>query len=229
MQISLHDFLVDVQRRGLKIDTVFDIGAEGGVWAKTAKRTFCPNSEFFLFEANPAYKQQLADTGFRFFNDHAISNPGRQDVEFFVIDKQCGAQNGGNSYYKENTEWYNNSIPLTLPCTTIDELIALHNLPTPNLIKLDTQGSELDILKGAESIIDKVDMIYTECPIIQYNTNAPNIQDYLEYFKSKRFIPITVMEVHVGEAVLLQVDIMFMREESKNKYTCETRSIRPFT
>ena len=49
----------------------------------------------------------------------------------------------------------------------------------PDFIKIDTQGSELDILKGGEKTISNCSLIYLECPIIEYNLGSPNLNDYI--------------------------------------------------
>jgi len=66
----------------------------------------------------------------------------------------------------------------------LDELIDKHNLPIPDFIKLDTQGSELDILKGATKIVGKTPLIFTEMPIIEYNKGAPKFSEYMDFFKA---------------------------------------------
>jgi FkbM family methyltransferase len=218
--MKLHDFLNSIKDK-VSIDVVYDIGAWKGQWSKSLQDNCFPNARYFLFEANPAYKDDLAALGFTSFNT-VLSNPGREYVEFF------NGTNTGDSYYKENTGWYDQQSSIKLPCTTLDYAIKQFNLPAPNFIKIDTQGSELDILSGAESIIDKVDLIYTECPIIQYNAGSPNISAYLDYFKSKNFIPLDIFEVHNMEDTLLQVDIMFMKKETKERVFGPNINIRPF-
>lgn len=218
----LHNFLQTVQSSGLQINTVYDIGAWDGNWSRITKAQTIPNADFILFEANPVYAQKLAYTGFKNFCGVALSNPGRTSVEFF------NGTNTGDSYYKETTKFYDNQGSITLPCVTLDQLKISSNLPTPQFIKIDTQGSELDILSGAESFIRDVDLIYTECPIVKYNDGAPNIQDYLNFFKQKEFIPIDIFEIHRGECTLIQIDIMFMKKESKERIFGPNNFIRPF-
>lgn len=216
---NLKIILARLQQNGLKINTVYDIGACQGDWSKEIK-PHIPGADFFLFEANPAYDQILLQTGFPYLCGKALSNPGREKVDFY------NGTNTGDSYYKENTVWYENQTAIQLPCTTIDELIAKFALPPANFIKLDTQGSELDILAGAAGIINSVDLVLTECPIISYNKGAPNINDYLEYFKSNNFIPVGMIEEHVIEATLVQLDILFMRKETKDKYLSPNNFIK---
>lgn len=213
-------FLAHMETLGYKTKVVYDIGACQAAWSKELKANF-RNIEIILFEANPAYKTFLENSGFKFFND-VLSNPGREYADFY------NGTNTGDSYYKETTKYYDQQSSIRLPCKTLDKIIEENELPVPNFIKIDTQGSELDILKGAQSIIDQVDFIYTECPIIRYNEGAPSISEYLEFFRSKNFIPIDIFEIHRAENILLQIDIMFVRSVIKERYLGSSDFIRPF-
>lgn len=212
-----------LQSQGLEITTVYDIGAWNGSWSKQFKESACPGADFILFEANPAYRKDLAATGFLHMCGMALSNPGRESVEFY------NGTNTGDSYYKETTAFYDNQGTVSLPCTTLDAVKAEYDLPTPQFMKLDTQGSELDILAGSVGFLRDVDVVYTKCPIVRYNSGAPTIDEYLSFFAEHRFIPIDVFKVHRFEETLLQIDIMFMREETKNEYLGPNHAIRPFS
>jgi FkbM family methyltransferase len=217
----LNRFLENLKNSGLNINTVYDIGACKGVWSSSIKNTTLYDSEFILFEANPVYKTILEQTGFKFFNT-VLSNPGRTSVKFY------NGSDTGDSYYKESTKWYDSKSYVDLPCTTLDDIVLSNNLPKPDFIKIDTQGSELDILSGSSSVIQDVKLIYCECPIIQYNLGSPNIQDYLEFFKKINFVPVAVLEHHYLENILVQIDIMFMNFDTKNNFLSPTENIRPF-
>ncbi len=90
-------------------------------------------------------------------------------------------------------------------------MVSLNNLPLPDLIKIDTQGSELDILKGAQKSLEKCKLIYLECPIMEYNQGAPNFQDYITYMQAISYEPIDLCERHLINGRLVQVDILFKR------------------
>lgn len=195
-------------QKGLQLPVVYDIGAFVGDWSRYYK-SIMPSSEFFLFEANPVCRDNLRQTGFSFFNC-VLSSPGRTHVDY-----HAGGLLTGNSYYKESTTFYDVEEVHRLPCTTLDYLVDVLNLPKPNFIKLDTQGSELDILIGAEKTMQTVDLVYTECPIVKYNHGAPDIRDYISYFESKDFVPMNIFEHHQCADILIQVDIMFMRKSTK--------------
>jgi FkbM family methyltransferase len=218
----MKDFLLFVQNRGLKIETVFDIGAYDGSWSKDIKSKVLPNAEFILFEANIEHKNILEHSGNKSFCGMALSNPEKKFVQFY------NKTSTGDSYYKENTKFYDYQKSILLPCVTLDKIVKENNLPIPQFIKIDTQGSELDILSGV-SFLDQVDLICIECPILCYNRNAPTIQDYINFFKLKNYVPIDISEIHRMEDILVQIDIMFMRHDSKEKYIRPTKNIRPFS
>jgi len=216
---SIHDFFIYLQRQGMSILNVYDIGACQGTWANSMKFGGLKASNFFLFEANPEYSFVLSNTGFPHYIG-VLSNPGRTSVKFF---KKTST---GDSYYKENSKWFDDQEAIEIPCCTLEEMMFRHNLPIPNLVKLDTQGSELDILAGAESLIGKTELFYVECPIVRYNYGAPSIQEYLSYFIDRDYVPVDLFEIHRGEQTLIQIDIMFMLKSAKEHYLGKNEFVR---
>ena len=209
--MNLDEYLTSIQQDGLKIDTVYDIGANIGTWSTALKHGALRNSHFYLFEGDPEHDQQLQATGLPYYIG-ILSNPGRDSVEYYR-----GGTSTGNSYYKENTIFYDDSVPVRMPARTLESIVTECNMPIPNFLKIDTQGSELDILRGAESLLSGVDLIYLECPIGKYNLGAPNIQEYLEYMAGQNFIPSDLLEIHTADRVLIQIDIMFINIATKDR------------
>lgn len=220
MNDQLTAFLKSLVDKGLVLNTVYDIGAYIGEWSTSYKSVF-PNSNCIMFEANPNLVPLLEQRNIPFVSA-VLSSPEKQTVRF------CHTNDSNGSYYKDTTTWYDNHGSIEVPCVTLDKIVQECNLPQPDFIKIDTQGSELDILRGAETVINDTKIVYTECPITNYNQGAPNISDYLNYFREKRFIPIDIFEKHIGEDTLVQIDILFMKEDTKYKLLGPNNSFRPF-
>ncbi len=216
----IKNYLQQVQRDGLQIRNVFDVGACSGQWTQELRHSVLPKSQFYLFEANSAHSEQLNSLGLPFFIG-VLSNPGRLFVEFFSKNST------GDSYYKENTVHYDSHPPVKVPCNTLADVMEKAALPIPNLLKIDTQGSELDILKGMEQYLSGVDLIYLECPVIRYNLEAPTLQDYLDYMRENGFVPTEVLEIHKNEQIILQIDIMFINHKTKERIYGPTQYSRP--
>jgi len=91
-------------------------------------------------------------------------------------------------------------------------VVISENLPNPDFIKLDVQGAEIDILKGAGGLLDSCTLLLAKCPIVPYNLGAPELNEYLAYFKSKGFSPLRITEQHSNKGSLLQIDILFLKD-----------------
>ena len=89
--------------------------------------------------------------------------------------KHNGFYTTGDSIYKENTEAYSkeNSEVTILHCCTLDDIVDRYNLQNIDMIKMDVQGSEMDIMKGSLATIQKAQVVLLELQLIEYNTGAP--------------------------------------------------------
>jgi FkbM family methyltransferase len=216
----IEDYLRQIQNDGLVIKTVYDIGAFIGQWTMPLKNSCLQNSEFYLFEGNAEYASALFSTGCSFYTG-ILSSPSKPFVDYYKKNST------GDSYYRENSIHYDNQIPVQMPTRTLDSVVKEYNLPVPNLLKIDTQGSELDILDGATDLLPNVDLVYLECPFVRYNLGAPNLQDYLDFMRNKGFVPTKILEIHYSENVILQIDIMFINYETKKRLYGENLYSRP--
>ena len=214
--ISVIDKVLD---KGFKINTVYDIGAYNGSWSKWVRSSVLPSANFYLFEANQSHLSDLMVTGMNYFID-VLSSEDREYVEFYNSDTT------GDSYYKENTTWYDGKSAFHRKCTTLDKMINQHNLPIPNLLKIDTQGSELDILSASKNILGKTELIVCEMPVIEYNKGAPTFSEYLKFFSQNDYIPFDLVEVHRAEETLLQLDLIFMLRSAKTRLFGPNKTIR---
>ena len=216
---TLKNLISEISQKGLSFKTVYDIGACNGSWTRWVQSNILPDSKFYLFEANQHYLSDLIITGHSFFLN-VLSNEGREFVDFYP---GC---NTGDSYYKETTTWYDNKQSVRMPCTTLDKIIEEKNLPIPNLVKIDTQGSELDILSASLNLLGKTELILCEMPIIEYNKGAPNISAYLDFFRDFDYIPVELLEVHRAEGIVFQLDFAFMLRSAKNEFLGKEQTIR---
>tara|TARA_B100001250_G_scaffold18052_1_gene15687 strand:- start:1161 stop:1913 length:753 start_codon:yes stop_codon:yes gene_type:complete len=202
--------LINLIKKGLEIDIIYDIGAFRGEWSSFLNKTSLKNKKFYLFEANEENEQHLKKLSFKYFIK--ILSDKEKKVDFF------SKVSTGDSYFIEQTSIYKDDCkPKIKITTTMDDIIKKEKLPLPNFIKIDTQGSELDILKGAKQSISECSLIYLECPIIEYNLMSPNLNEYIKYLNSIGFVPYDVCEVHKIDNVLIQIDVLFVRKSFFNK------------
>jgi len=202
--------LLQLYRSG-SISTVYDIGAHHGKWSLGMKKLM-PKASFQLFEANPFCETFLKETGLPY---HRIALSKAKGKRVFHSNNSTG-----DSFYPENTElsgafgWQVNEVETA----DLDSFALLNHLPSPDWIKLDVQGAELDVLAGGKYLFSNSKFLLTEIPLLPYNLGAPSFSDYLDAFGAAGFLPVSVVEVHQLSAMagnssaLSQVDLFFERQ-----------------
>tara|TARA_B110000263_G_C15197360_1_gene459004 strand:+ start:79 stop:825 length:747 start_codon:yes stop_codon:yes gene_type:complete len=210
---KLNSNLIDLMKKKIQIQNIYDIGAYKGEWSIFLNNTSLKNKEFFLFEANIENEIYLKKLNFKYFI--SVLSDKIKEVEFY------SKVHTGDSYYPEQTNFYEkNLLPKIKKTNTLDNIVTKNNLPFPDFIKIDTQGSEIDILKGGKKIVENCKIILLECPIIQYNLGSPNLSEYIDYLNLINFVPYDICEIHNIDKILIQIDILFIKKsiiEKMNK------------
>ena len=98
-----------------------------------------------------------------------LSDENDKVVKFYQNDFLFG----GNSYYREigydNGSVFPEENFLEKKTRTLDSIVEEKQFPYPDLLKIDVQGSELDILKGAKNVLKYVKYLIIELQNIEYN------------------------------------------------------------
>jgi FkbM family methyltransferase len=168
----------------IKPKVIYDIGACVLHWTKKAKDVW-PTANYFAFDAMEAAGPIFAEAGIPYCIG-ALSDSDFGTVEFY----ENQLQPGGNSYYKENSEAsvnadliFSEANKKTMPKVTLKRAVDVAKWPKPNLIKMDVQGAELDILKGAGDILSECEDIILEMQHIEYNKGAPLKDEVIAYLE----------------------------------------------
>ena len=206
--INFANKLKQLKQRGVSFDTVLDIGAYRGDFTETVKAVY-PQANVIQFEADERQKGVLSP-------DAHIALLGNEckEVDFYTIADTGYGVTTGSSYYRELTPFYANPIVVKKQMVTLDSVLQgeFKNV----LMKLDTQGSELDILDGSKQFIDlnKPSHILLECSVKPYNEGAPLISEVTEYMRNINYQLYDIVEAkYDGEGELLQLDVLFRRNK----------------
>lgn len=178
--------LQSLRDEGFRPDVIYDIGSCVLHWTNEAKNIF-PNAKFCLFEAMD--EVEFLYEGYD-YSLGVLTDEDNKQVEFY----QNVIHPGGNSYYRENTDLS----PMALDLfpeekkvhkigMTLDTIVREKNFPMPDLIKMDVQGAEMDILKGATETLKNCKYVILELQHVDYNKGAPKSNEVIEYMQSIGF------------------------------------------
>jgi FkbM family methyltransferase len=182
------NYLAKLKASGFEPKVIYDIGACVLHWTNEAERIW-PNTEFVAFEAMNSAEFLYKERGMK-YHVGVLSDESGKEVEFYQNDWHPG----GNSYYRENPEvnpeapkYFNEHHKRTLKTVTLDAVVNLKQMPPPDMIKMDVQGAELDVLKGAQETLKTAQHVVLELQRVEYNKGAPLKDTVIEYMNSLGF------------------------------------------
>tara|TARA_Y100001937_G_scaffold120706_1_gene178334 strand:+ start:3766 stop:4416 length:651 start_codon:yes stop_codon:yes gene_type:complete len=202
--------LEEVRDLGINPKSILDIGAHTGQFHGWSKRVW-PDVGVFMIEANPLHKDTLNKLAMVNGDSSLIAALGDEVREVTFYTRSDKPQTEGNSYYKEHNYW-------DIPQLVQESKVILKRLDDIfeddavfDLIKVDTQGSELDILKGGKNLVSRASAIILEVSYIEYNEGAPSQQETLDYMKEIGFTEKMSIGEHYNGEEIVQKDLLFLR------------------
>ena len=182
------DYLAKLKESGVEPKVIYDIGACVLHWTNEASRIW-PEAEIVAFEAMDSTEFLYQERKMK-YHIGVLSNETGKEVEFYQND----IHPGGNSYYKENevvnpdtVNYFNDTHKRKLKTVTVDAVSNLKRFPKPDLVKMDVQGAELDVLKGAVETLKDVKHVILELQVVEYNKGAPLKDEVIAYMSEQGF------------------------------------------
>ena len=181
-------YLAQLKQTGFEPKVIYDVGACVLHWTNEASKMW-PDAEFVAFEAMDSAEFLYKERGLK-YHIGVLSDISGKEVQFYQND----VHPGGNSYYKENEEvnpdtvnYFNDTHIRKLKTVTLDAVARLKRFPAPDLIKMDVQGAELDVLKGAGEVLVTAQHVILELQKVEYNKGAPLKDAVIEYMNTIGF------------------------------------------
>ncbi|HKZ67502.1 MAG TPA: FkbM family methyltransferase [Chitinophagaceae bacterium] len=175
------NFLNNQVEKGM---TVIDIGAHIGLLSTIIAQKVGNSGKVYSFEPTPSTFQLLQKT-IAINNHKEIIIPFNKAVSdksgtttFYITDKAAHNSNSLANTKRENVKEYAIEVNLV----SVDDFALENKLSKIDLIKIDAEGAELSVLKGAEKTIDtfkpKILLALHPPSIISFGDSLPAIWDF---------------------------------------------------
>ena len=165
---------------------ILDVGAHTGQFYSWTKSVW-PESIVWMIEANDCHESALQRLTENTKDKYTIATMGdsKRDVNFYTRSDKPHTE--GASYYKEANYWDIPHLVQEIPKTleTLDDFFI--EAGEFQLVKLDTQGSELDILRGGQDMCKKAQAIILEVSYVEYNEGAPLAEEVISFMEDYGF------------------------------------------
>jgi FkbM family methyltransferase len=199
---------------GFNPNVSIDGGACHGEWSASIRSTF-PTTTILGVDANDWNK----NGSFPHVNVGEVQVLSDQDGKEVIFFKKVEGHCTGDSLFRENTFHYEGDrlVEEKRVSVTLKTLCEKHGIQKVDLLKLDTQGSEIIIMNGLGEMLDDVEFIEIECSLVEWNIGGCMIGDVVEYLRGK-FDIYEILEFHrLNDLDLIQVDILFQNKKSSIK------------
>ncbi|MBI5396252.1 MAG: FkbM family methyltransferase [Verrucomicrobia bacterium] len=151
---------------------VFDISSHVGFYSLLASSRLGPAGRVFAFEPMPRNLACL--------REHLRIN-GVTNVT--IIEKAVADAAGVAAFTAAGSSYEGHLLPggeLQIETVALDDLIAQGRLPVPDLLKIDVEGAEVSVLKGAKKLLTgrrpTIFLATHAMPDLGYNTHDPCCQ-----------------------------------------------------
>jgi FkbM family methyltransferase len=195
--------------------TIIDVGANEGQFAGKISTIF-PEAQIHCFEPLQQDFDNLKNN-FRGRSNVSVYNFGLSDVN---QEKQIFRNEYSPSssllemldLHKSNFDYAVKVEPETIQLKVLDEVLP-RPLPRPLLIKIDVQGYEMYVLKGAENVIQQADVCIIETSFYPLYNGQPLFEDIYHYFLQRGFRYAGNVEqlMAPSDNKVLQADAVFIK------------------
>ena len=194
-----------MQARGHDFATVVDVGASDGRWSRHLMQYF-PLCQYLLIEANPQHEAALREHCARHANARfVLAAAGEADGQIFFA--QGGPFDGVASYAPGGSR-------VQVPMVSIDSQLRALDLRGPYLLKFDTHGFEVPILKGAARTLAETDVIVMECYNFRIAPECLTFDEMCRYLGERGFRCIDLVDplYRPRDGSFWQMDLVFVRD-----------------
>jgi len=196
---TVHQFTQHLQKDNVSI--VFEVGARDGL-DSISLANFYDKSKVYSFECNPLSIEtcitNLQNRSNIIFNNFGLGNETIKKPFFPYV-----ANNTGASSFFKRVDFNETQIEIgEVQIDTIFNFTKSNNIDHIDILCMDTQGFELNILKGCKEFIKNIKFVILEEPRKEPNRQylpeghskylkAPSAYEIQDFFKTNNFIEIS--------------------------------------
>lgn len=192
------DIGIDLSKKlNFPIKTIVDVGANIGQSAIYYRELF-PESSIYCYEPIPAIYEQLkqlsnSDPAIHTFQKGVGAAIG--ELEIVLLEDSLSQQ---HSFHKTAGD---SDKTVSVPITTIDEIIRENGLQTIDLLKVDTEGFEIEVIQGAVKSIasNQIKAVYMEVGLSSKNEHNSSFIKVFDTLEKAGFTFYGLYEIsHIG-------------------------------
>lgn len=208
----LHNFYSILDQVNFVPKHIVDVGANHGTWTREALKYF-PDAYYTLIEPQQQMKSSIEDilrvnSKVKF---HAVG-AGKETGNFmFTIvdrDDSCSFIYSAEEAKKQGFR------QIEIPIVRLNDFLPTTNFPTPDIIKIDAEGLDLEVLSGADNFFGKTEIFIVEAGVMNkiYNNSFLKIIVFMDK-NGYRLFDVTDLNRTLKNNALWLVELVFIKRD----------------
>lgn len=170
-------------RRWAPDDVIFDVGANDGRTVVKLQKYF-PSPRIFAFEPVPSTFEQLASS------TASMQNVRRFPVALGTKPEDRTIYTGSRSIHSSfSPDGWEPSATALVQVSTVDRMVAELGIPYVHFLKVDTEGHDLEVLRGAEESLSahRIGIIQVEAGFHQHSRHFAGLEEIRRYLAPRAY------------------------------------------
>lgn len=207
---SMHWSLQNLKKAGYIPSAAIDGGAYEGQWTLDFLEVF-PDTQIMMIEAQPGKETVLtktaADKPYIKYAIQLLSSADDKELLFYENDTASHVHEGEGSH--DNVK--------RAIAKTLDTVLKQNDFPAADFLKLDVQGHELEVLKGAPNTLRSAQFCMLEVTVLSIGGYSPLLIEAIKFMDDNNFqlYDITQFIRRPFDKALYQMDVIFIKKDSK--------------
>jgi FkbM family methyltransferase len=207
------DLLFLKKELGFNFDAIIDVGAATGEYSKAAHYIF-PAAKIYAFEPIPDSFKKLESTAstvanMKCFNLALSDEDGEEEFHLNEFSYSSSLLQMTTTH-KEIFPFTKNETTVKVKTSKLDTMLnAIGQGRT--FLKMDVQGAELRVLKGATNLLKEIDVIQVEVSFMSFYKGQPTAEDLIVFLKSIGFEAFLQVSPVFDKKRLLYSDFIFFK------------------
>ena len=211
VRATMRGFLLHAIESGLMTSTVIDVGAAHGT---QVLYDLLSGAHFLLIEPLAEFADELG---------RIVKKLGSAEYIMAAATGKKGSATVnvypdlfGSSVYRSEEDPLANGIGKAVPALTLNEICSERKVKPPFLIRIDAQGSELDVLEGADAVIPFTELVVIETALFEFYKGAPLIRDCIEFMERSGFVVYDILDLQYRplDGAMSRAGIAFVKKNS---------------
>lgn len=162
-----------------RFTTIFDVGANEGQSCTEYRKCF-PDARILAFEPVPQTFLKL---------QAKVGGQSRIDVHNLALGEAEGyiPMSAQGTSTMNRVVLPNDPNSILVPATTVAKFCEEHGINNIDLLKIDTEGHDLAVLKGCDNFLQKISFIQCEASANEYNKFHNAFGDIFQFLTAKGF------------------------------------------